>query len=463
MSGSRRPSRRTATARNDGPSGVPVVDGGGSSSPTEQSSPTAKSTPTGETSPTASGPASTQGPPESQLSLGSLAPGVAGPDEFDEPDESADLLVSFSTEPLSSDGDLYGEGIGEWVYPQAVGGDVPTFRNTAAGASIEDFAAPGPASRAEASVLPPGPDHHEAARPGGVALQIRLAHIHLRTGSLFAARAELEGLAAREQLDTAAHLDLAETRWRTGDLHGAGEAAAVYLAGGGNEALGFVISAEALAIANRHDESLRQAEMALERCLVSELASVFAGMQRQASWPSAAWSPSEVDARPAPPVAAAGPEPIAVVSAMTAVEPTPEAAAAGDELTAGRSFLAAGDPMMAALHFGIAIRLAPASASAVLKEIGDRQDLPLQMVRGDALRLLGLEVDAGNAYLSVASALGASKSAPSQGEPSPAAGPETAVAVRGGAGSDSGTPEPKPPALPETPAAGGELPAIGSE
>ena len=63
--------------------------------------------------------------------------------------------------------------------------------------------------------------------------------------------------------------------------------------------------------------------------------------------------------------------------------------------------------MMAALHFAVALRLAPGSAGAVLDAIGDRQELSLQLVRGDALRVLGLEGDAGKAYLSVASALGA--------------------------------------------------------
>jgi hypothetical protein len=67
--------------------------------------------------------------------------------------------------------------------------------------------------------------------------------------------------------------------------------------------------------------------------------------------------------------------------------------------------------MMAALHFGVAIRLAPITAIAVFEAIGDRRDLPLQLVRGDAQRLLGLEADAGSTYLSVASALGAGKTA----------------------------------------------------
>ena len=88
-----------------------------------------------------------------------------------------------------------------------------------------------------------------------------------------------------------------------------------------------------------------------------------------------------------------------------------ELAGAVAEVESGRACLQAGDPMMAALHFGVAIRVAPASAKSVLEAIGDRQELPLQLVRGDVLRLLGLEADAGNAYLSVASALGAGRAA----------------------------------------------------
>jgi hypothetical protein len=115
--------------------------------------------------------------------------------------------------------------------------------------------------------------------------------------------------------------------------------------------------------------------------------------------------------------------------------PTPGAVEARAEIASGRSYLDAGDPMMAALHFGVAIRLEPASASAVLDAIGDRQDLPLQLVRGDALRLLGLEGDAGKAYLSVASALGAPK--PAVLEPSSETGRPAPV---------TSEPEPEPPA-----------------
>jgi hypothetical protein len=52
-----------------------------------------------------------------------------------------------------------------------------------------------------------------------------IARVHLRLGSLGIARAELETLAGRDLLDDEAIRDLAEARWRTGDVTGAGEAA----------------------------------------------------------------------------------------------------------------------------------------------------------------------------------------------------------------------------------------------
>jgi len=320
-------------------------------------------------------------------------------------------------------------------------------------------------------------------------LQIRLARIHLKTGSLTLARAELETLAGRHQLDTDAHLDLAESRWRTGDLQGAGEAASAYLANGGQAALGFLISAEAAAMSNQHAEARRLVEQAQERQL-AELEPVFAGIKRRAMWDSKSWSetPTVAPAKPESVAATAEPEVAESVAAPTEpeaaeaaaaptepeaaeaaaaptepeaaeaaaaptepevepaptepevaesvaaptepeVEPAPtevaEAAAApvepsaqvpgpaagateaSTETAAGRSFLEAGDAMMAALHFSIAIRLSLESAGAILEAIGDRQELPLQLVRGDALHALGLEADAGKAYQSVASALAA--------------------------------------------------------
>jgi hypothetical protein len=340
---------------------------------------------------------------------------------------------------------------------------------------------------AELSAPPLSYEPAESAPLDDPVLQMRLARIHLKTGSLTIARAELEALAARNQLDTPAHLDLAEVRWRTGDLDGAGEAAGAYMDGGGDEALGFVIAAEASAMANRHAEARRHTEQALERQL-SELDQVFAGIPRRAMWALPAWGAAAPEAIAAPAVPAAAEqvqsevaqaepeavdqvatepeadavpvelaaepvelaaepvelaaEPVELAAESVELEPEPEVepvelaaepvelaaeaeaeppaeepaveAAPNDvqataEVASGCSYLEAGDPMMAALHFGVAIRLAPASATSVLDAIGDRQELPLQLVRGDALRLLGLEGDAGRAYQSVASALGAPK------------------------------------------------------
>jgi hypothetical protein len=75
------------------------------------------------------------------------------------------------------------------------------------------------------------------------------------------------------------------------------------------------------------------------------------------------------------------------------------------EVDLGIEALQSQDLLMAGLHFGIAIRLTPSSATAVLAAIGDRHELPLELVRGDALRLLGDHGAADEAYLSVAAEL----------------------------------------------------------
>jgi hypothetical protein len=494
---------------------MPAVEIDGASSPTDD--PTSPidgaSSPTEQTSPTR---ALGDGLPDSQLSLDGLAPSgtpgppetgdTAGPDESDEPDESADLLVSVSAQALVGASEVADEGadagrsaddaevfdygrqserVAEWAYPAGVvPGEAAAGGTRGEGdASMSDRGA-GPAPGAGPMAPRPVDDSEDTRRVDWPALQIRIARIRLRTGSLYTARAELEALAARDQLDTPAHLDLAEARWRTGDLQGAGEAAAAYLEDGGNAALGFVIAAEASAIANRPAEAAKYAEMALERCLVAELDPIFAGLPRKASWPADA-SKSSAGTIPAGPVAEAAmaepereaapvaPAPIAGLSFAAPLRPAaqrPEASSVDEasagaaqadprdnaEVTAGRSFLAAEDPVMAALHFGVAIRLAPTVAGAVLSAIGERRDLPLQLVRGDALRLLGLEVDAGNTFLSVATALGAGKSTaqpePASAEPAP---PDPAVEP---------TPAPDPAVEPEgQPAAAAPPPHIDDE
>ena len=91
-----------------------------------------------------------------------------------------------------------------------------------------------------------------------------LARLHLRLGSLGLARAELEEMAGSGTLDEEGLVDLAEVRWRTGDLTGAGEAATVALAAGSEAIVAFVIAAEATAAVGRPAEARRLASRALE-------------------------------------------------------------------------------------------------------------------------------------------------------------------------------------------------------
>jgi hypothetical protein len=78
-----------------------------------------------------------------------------------------------------------------------------------------------------------------------------------------------------------------------------------------------------------------------------------------------------------------------------AVMSGPDAAA---ELDAGRTALVAGALDQAALHFGLALRAAPALAPAVLEATEGARSAGLSMVRGDAYRLAGHETSARQAY-----------------------------------------------------------------
>ena len=83
-------------------------------------------------------------------------------------------------------------------------------------------------------------------------------------------------------------LDLAEVRWRTGDLVGAGAAASAYLTAGGEDALGFLIAAEAAAADGRH-RGRRHAGRAL-KLGDSNLEVFFAGVPHRLTWPESPWT-----------------------------------------------------------------------------------------------------------------------------------------------------------------------------
>jgi hypothetical protein len=257
------------------------------------------------------------------------------------------------------------------------------------------------------------------------AVRLRLARVHLRTGSLALARSEFESLNGGGQLDIDGQLALAEVRWRTGEVHAAGEAAQAYLSGGGSELLGFIIAAEGHAYDARHAEAQALVAEALERT-INGVDTLFAGIRQRADWSAArpsmvaeppvamgaefagepAVAPERFVLAPAPaalePEAPAAPEP--EIAAAVALEPEapaapePEAVPAmeapvtqpwDEEIAAATEALGSNDPLVAGLHLAMALRTSPGAARAVLDTIGDSTDMALEMVRIEATRLLG--------------------------------------------------------------------------
>jgi hypothetical protein len=223
---------------------------------------------------------------------------------------------------------------------------------------------------------------------------LRLARVHLRMGSLVLARAELEAYAGRGELDDEAILDLAEARWRTGDLAGAGEVATAAIQGGSTDPLALVIAAEAVAALGRPGEARRLAGRALES-VHGSLDPLFAGMPRSLIWPT------DPDA-PAPGLQGSD------GGHRHSAGAAPDALQA---LDAGREALERGEHAAAAVRLGVALRLGPAFAPAILDALGDVHQPELELVRGDAYRLVGREVDARRSYSAVLRQLAGSVSA----------------------------------------------------
>jgi hypothetical protein len=270
-----------------------------------------------------------------------------------------------------------------------------------------------------------------------------LARLHLRLGSLSLARTELETLAGRGALDDEAIRDLAEARWRTGDVAGAGEAAGAWLEGHPDDILGLVIAAEAQAALGRPGEARRLAGRAMERADGS-LDPVFAGMQRSTIWPVDPAAPSGPvgvlfdDLHPGPiaigPLAPdrgdgqRGAGGASAISSSGPLEPDMPAALAsgpslwGDEAAVRRPDDEAIDPTVlfhgarialdegrtseAATGLILALRASPGLAPAVLDLLSGRSEPILSLVRGDAQRIVGREVEAMRDHAVAAGALG---------------------------------------------------------
>jgi len=308
---------------------------------------------------------------------------------------------------------------------------------------------------------PPPPLPAARDRP----VELRLASIHLRTGLLALARAELETSAGRGELDDAALLDLAEVRWRTDDVTGAGEAAAAYFATGREDTLALVIATEATASIGRSTEARRLAARAIARGDV-DLGSMFQGIRPSSYWPATTAMAGEpagtlfgsprpgslsgtagvtgaavlgrlaAEERADPNREArtkgghelesmAGSEAAAVGGAIGAASPTlwsdaetlgpasasvdsggselPEPSA---ELDAARADLADDRAAAAAIRLAVVLRIAPEMAPAVLDVLSGATGSSIELVRGDALRLAGREADARQAYARAAAQIG---------------------------------------------------------
>jgi hypothetical protein len=294
-----------------------------------------------------------------------------------------------------------------------------------------------PAASTEAAAGPaePGPIDPVPTSPGRTT-DLLLAGVHLRLGSLALARAELETLAGRDALDDAGILDLAEARWRTGDVEGAGEAAALVLDDEEGPLVALIVASEAAAARGRPTEARRLAAKALVAANGS-IDMIFAGMPRSPAWPPDPAAPPPAPttmfdppqgkatgasrhARRQPPRRGPiepGPTPtIAVASAATAAPPSEETIGlwgdpgeshvssdavlphAAEALDRGRDALESGDVVEASVQLALVLRLSTPLAPAVLDLVADRTETELAFVRGDAYRLVGRELDARRAY-----------------------------------------------------------------
>lgn len=284
-----------------------------------------------------------------------------------------------------------------------------------------------------------------------------LARLHLRTGLLRLARVELEERAGEGGLDPDGVMDLAEARWRTGDLRGAAEAAGAWLEAGGNEpegeagprrrALAHALIADGLTVRGRHDDAavhVAAALSALEAGLAgaagspdpapsvgAALDALFAGIAPRAdAWPVFGPGDAGVSTAEAPHDGEAAPRIFA----------RPPGAAAPDPLAAADARLAAGDDVAAAVLLLLALRATPGRAEEVLERadatLAARSSAALLLARAEALRALGRHEAAGIAYaVADASARGGGPvAAPEPGPDAPdpvdahETGPDTAAA-----------------------------------
>ena len=291
----------------------------------------------------------------------------------------------------------------------------------------------------------PGPSDDQAAATDRAA-DARLARVHLRGGLLTLARATLEGMAGAGTLDRDAMADLAEVRWRSGDVEGAADAARAHQASGGKEPLAALIIAEDM-VRSGHEGDANPIAGSLYERVGGAVDVLFALEPRSPIWPPAdeGWMAvgaaepghwgllvggSEV-ADPSdttwqfqpieqPPVPAAAFTP----TGRGAVGQPGGAASTGAVVMSGRiagaeletvdQAIAAGDIAAAVARLGVLLRLDPALAPIILSSAdraaatvsaGSHHLSAIHLVRGDAYRSLGRDNEAAAAYQAAHQAL----------------------------------------------------------
>ncbi len=248
-----------------------------------------------------------------------------------------------------------------------------------------------------------------------VADDLRLARLHLRTGLHRIARAELETLAGSGDLDRSGILDLAEVRWRTGDLRGAGEGAAAYLAltaragAAPSGPLAHAIVAEASAARGHLPEAGDAVGAALALLAAAGIAdddvpraldALFAGIEPRAPWPEAALL-FDSDAVADLPTGADR-------AALAVPAPLDVGESVRELLGEAEDALAEGDSSTAGVALALVLRLDQTRAGDVVALLdraaadattaGAVTAPSLSLVRGDALRAIGRDDLARVAY-----------------------------------------------------------------
>jgi hypothetical protein len=251
------------------------------------------------------------------------------------------------------------------------------------------------------------------------------------------ARAELETLVVRGAIDRDGLTDLAEARWRTGDLAGAGLAAQAHIDAGGDDTTALVIAAEAAVADGRVADGRVLADRALTRDV--DLDTLFAGLPRSRVWrPTAPDAPTEVVPRgrlerddtglaegatiapsltdEAPATVEGAPDrAMARPAPVRPEEPTVPGTASGrspHQLIAFAATALRGDRGRAAVELAVVLRSEPSLAPAVIELLARTPDPPasrsaaaLEIVRGDAYRLIGRPREAEVAYARAVSML----------------------------------------------------------